>query len=286
MAGSVLDLTGCSYTAGATIDKALTVRGASIRVPAGAIGIRVTAGDVTLEQLRIVGAQAGAFDENEKGVSVVADQDAPVRGLTIRDCEIADFGGEAVDLRFVAGVVLERNDIHDIVYAGVLIVSGSGGTIEDNVIRRIGVRGADANANNAYGIALTDGGLAADPPSTDFVVRGNTVEDVPTWHALDTHGGQRISFSRNTVRRSSRGLFITRSANGNRATDVTVTDNTFASPDPVEFNLQAVTIYAGRNVTITGNAMNGWPSGATLQDYRHLSTGLRVSDNTCDGLPC
>ncbi len=74
------------------------------------------------------------------------------------------------------------------------------GTISSNTVQRIGVQ--LANGDNAYGIAVSAYG--GEPRSSDVTVTGNTVEDVPTWHGLDTHGGLRIAFTNNTVRRASR----------------------------------------------------------------------------------
>ncbi len=41
--GATLDLTGCAYLAGATIDKPLTLLGASVRTPAGETALTVSA---------------------------------------------------------------------------------------------------------------------------------------------------------------------------------------------------------------------------------------------------
>ena len=105
-----------------------------------------------------------------------------------------------------------------------MILSGRDGRVAGNTVARIGVVGAEANDDNAYGIALSN--EAGQPRTPRFVVDGNTVTDVPTWHALDTHGGQNIDFTDNVVRRSSRGLFCRRDG----ATDITVTGNRFDPP--------------------------------------------------------
>jgi hypothetical protein len=57
---------------------------------------------------------------------------------------------------------------------------------------------------NAYGITLSrayGGGLEEHPRSADVEVRSNTIVDVPHWEGLDTHGGQRIVFAENVIRR-------------------------------------------------------------------------------------
>ena len=61
-------------------------------------------------------------------------------------------------LRYVTDAVIENNNVHDAVYAGIMAISWTGGRISGNTVSRIGVYGAEANGNNAYGIAVTDQG--------------------------------------------------------------------------------------------------------------------------------
>jgi hypothetical protein len=274
-AGSVLDLTGCTFTAGATVSKPLTIVGATIRPPAGTAGVVVSSNDVTLDGLHIIGPQGTTYREGEFGITVAASASAPARRLTIRNSEVASFGKAGMWLRYVSALVVENNDVHDIVYAGIMVISGQTGLVDANTVSRIGVYGAEANGNNAYGIALEDQGL---PVTSDFTVSGNLVTDVPTWHALDTHGGQRITFTGNAVRGSMHGLFITTSDYG-RPTDIVVTGNNFGSPAPVTSNVQAVTTYDSTNVTVTGNMATGWGDDNFFSDYQGLSVGLVVSGN-------
>ena len=273
-AGSTLRLSGCSFQAGATINKPLTISGGTVRVGRGHIGLRVTAGNVTVSGVTIIGPNKTSYNAGEYGIYALGSAGAPLRGLTIRDVNIGSFGDDGIYAKYVANLLVSGSAIHDIVYAGVIVISGQTGRIENNLIQRIGVRGAAANSNNAYGVALTDQGGSA---TSDFAVSGNTVEDVPTWHALDTHGGQRISFTNNTIRRSSRAIFITISPS-NRATDVLVSGNHLLVPAPVHFNLEAVTTYDTVGVTITGNTITGW-GGAAIQDYDGLSSDLSVGYN-------
>ena len=130
-------------------------------------------------------------------------------------------------------------------------------------------------SNNAYGIAVSNESGAV---SSDVVVDGNTVETVPTWHGLDTHGGVRISFTNNTVSGAPRALFITSDGSGRRATDITVTGNRFLSPAPAA-DAKAVTTYAATRVSVTGNSASGWGSASFFNDYQGQSTGLVVSGN-------
>jgi Right handed beta helix region len=276
-AGSTLRLSGCTYVGGATIGKSLTIAGGTLNVRAGGVGLNVTASNVTIEGMHIAGPNKTSYNSAEYGVYALGSASAPISHLTIRDTDIGSFGSDGIYAMYVANLLVSGNTIHDIVYAGILVYSGQGGRIQGNVVERIGVHGASANSNNAYGIALSDQGGA---PTSDFVVTANTVQDIPTWHALDTHGGHRISFTDNTVRRASRGIFITTSSSS-RATDVTVSGNKLLVPAPVTTNLEAVTTYNTVAVTITGNTITGW-GGSTIEDYEGMSTDLVVTGNRVD----
>ena len=277
--GAVLDLRGCTYTSGATIDKPLTIVGAIVEVPPGEAGITVSANDVTLDGIELIGSQAATFVFEEIGVFALATPAAPIRRLTIRDSTIATFGGFGTYLRNVADVHVVGNEVTDVVYSGIMVLSGKGGTIEANTVRRIGVVGSEANSGNAYGIVLTTQGTK-EPPSSDFLVTRNTVEDVPTWHAFDTHGGRRLVFSDNTVRRSPRPFFITTDKAGNQPTSITISGNQILSPAPIDTNLAAVTLYRAQAVAIIGNTASGWNEASFLRDFEDQSTRVVVSDNT------
>ena len=270
--GGTLDLTGCTYVAGATIGKPLTIVGARVNVPADQRGFIVTASNVTLDRLVITGAQATSYSWNEVGVLTTGS----VSGLVVRDSTIRTFGNAGIWVGSSTNSRITGTTIEDAVYAGIMIISAAGGRVDGNVVRRVGVQGASANGNNAYGIALENQGGAV---STDVVVDGNTVADVPTWHGLDTHAGVRISFTNNTVSGAPRALFITSDGSGRKATDITVTGNRFLSPAPATTNLVTVTTYQAVNVSVTGNSASGWGDASFFYDYQGRSTGLVVSGN-------
>ena len=106
------------------------------------------------------------------------------------------------------------------------------------------------------------------------------MEDVPTWHGLDTHGGLRISWINNTVRRVRRGLFITSSpASGAHATNNVITGNQLLSPDPIALATTPVTLATVYGAVLTNNTITGWGNGKTdtgkpWYDYLGQSTGL------------
>ena len=270
-AGAVLDLTGCAYSGGATIRKAITLVGAEVKVPANQRGLIVTASNVKLKRLVITGPQATTYRWNEVGVLTTGS----VSNLKVRRSKIRWFGNTGIWVGRSSNTRITRTTVADTVYAGIMLISAADARVGHNVVRRVGVRGAAAHGNNAYGIAVSNDGST---PSSDVVVNGNLVEDVPTWHALDTHGGVRIAFTSNTVRRSMRGIFITSDGSGRRSRSIVVTGNRLLSP-PAN-SQQAVTTYDAAGVTVTSNTAVGWGAGQFFGDTGGLSTGLVVKNNT------
>ena len=270
--GATLDLAGCSYGAGATIRKPLTIVGARVFVPAGQRGFIVTASGVTLDSVVVTGAQATTYSWNEVGILTTGS----ISNFVVRNATIRSFGNAGIWVGPSTGSRITGSTIEDTVYAGIMVIAAAGGRVDGNVVRRVGVRGAAANGNNAYGIAVSNEGGAV---STDVVVDGNTVESVPTWHGLDTHAGVRISFTNNTVSGTPRALFITSDSYGRKSSDIVATGNRFVLPTAAT-DRKAVTTYAVTRATITGNTASGWGADNFHRDYLGLSTGLVISGNT------
>jgi hypothetical protein len=284
-AGSVLDLSGCSYSTGATIAKRLTLRGARIVAPADSFGLRVTADDVTLEAITIEGAQATAYDAAEKCLSAPGTATGPIERLTIRSSTIRRCGYGGIHLRYVTDAIVEDNLIEDAVYAGIMLASVSHSVIEANTVRRVGLVGSGANSNNAYGIVATQESGGAH--SSDVLIRDNLVESIPTWHGLDTHGGIRIRFEDNTVRAVRRAAFLT-----GGPVDVVFSGNTLVGPSAAQqaacpadapaaycADIRAITLVSADGAIVTDNTGSGW-GGRWFLDYGGDSTGVVLSGNS------
>jgi parallel beta-helix repeat protein len=201
--------------------------------------------------------------------------------VTIRNCSISNFGLAGMWLDHVTAARLDRNTVRDVVYAGIMVLSGSGGSITNNTVERVGVNATGLpEGTNAYGIALSQKNPAVDPPTTDFTVSGNTVTDVPSWHAFDTHGGQRITWTGNTARGSRSGFFIT--AGSGRALDNDINGNTvygFAG------SYWAITSVYSTGGYVRNNTIVGWPSGREIlttsgSDATSKAVNLTISGNT------
>ena len=260
-----------------------------VPTPASSIAsppIVVTKDDVTIDGVTI----SGALNGDGEGIRAIGTADKPIRNLTIRNCTIKGFN-VGIEARYVVNLVIEGCLIQDAGYGGILVYSGIGGRITGNTIARIGV-GIPTNGsteNNAYGIALSriaTSSFTHDPRTSDFLVDGNVVEDVPLWHGLDTHAGSHITFSNNVIRRCARPIFITVDGAGNHPTDITVTGNRLEAgvEVPEGTNMRAITLVNLQGGTITNNVISSTFPEPYLYDYLGLdptgSTGLTISGQT------
>jgi type II secretory pathway pseudopilin PulG len=248
--GGTLNLTGCSYSGGWTVNQPVTIIGGTFSASTSTRVFLVRANNVTFDGVNIGPGLDGIWAESPQNLTV-------------------------------------RNSlIHDTVYSGITYLSSVGGLIENNHVERVGV--GKSNGTNAYGILLdnyTPSGTTY-PSSRDTMVRGNTVVDVPTWHCYDTHAGQNITFEGNVALRCSRAYFITSDSKGVRANGVKVIGNLAGNPSPVTYNLIGITLYDTINTTVTGNAISsGYPFGTSgnwtngVYDFAGASTGLTASGN-------
>lgn len=260
-----LNITGCSYslTSPVTVSKAMTVQGGTITTTTK--GVTIAASDVVINGVHIIGPQYTTYNLGQIGIYA----NSAIQNITVKNNIIENFGEDGIRLANVTNLNVSGNTIKNIVYAGILIVSGAGGAVNGNSVTNIGVVGYEANGMNAYGIALTDQGGV---PSSGITVSGNTVDNVPQWHGLDTHGGRNLIFSGNTIHRTNRAIFLTSSDGNGSAQNITVNQNTMDTPtkrvdviNTYPYNEVGITVVSGAsNVSGTGNKYDGWPSGNHL----------------------
>lgn len=215
---------------------------------------------VTLRKLRLQSNAGGLYDVDSSAIRITGVSAAnPAEGVRIEDVEIDGFGMYGIYAKYVRDFEITDNQLTNLGYSGVMIVSGAEGTISDNRVATI--NGNSPVNPNAYGIALTrakSGNLGTDPNSRDIVVSNNTVRGVPTWHGLDTHGGERVTFSNNVVYDTYRAINIV----GNEQPD---TD--------------------ARNVVVVGNNANSSVLDGSRSNGIQLAnvTGATICDNAIRG---
>lgn len=278
-AGATLNLLGCSYSSGATIAKPLTLIGGAITTSSK--GLVVASSNVTIAGVTITGPQATTYSSAQMGIYALATAAAPIDNLVIRDSRIQRFGHGGIWLRHLTDFSITGNTITDAVYSGIEIISGIRGDVSGNTVQRIGVVGASANSNNAYGIAITRWTTSSsEPASSDVIVASNLVEGVPTWHGLDTHGGIRVTFSGNTVRGSRDGIFVTGWADA-RATDVVTDGNDVVNTSGS--NQYGITSVYSTGGQVTGNTIAGWLAGHAILTTSSGQAAATAVDLTVSG---
>lgn len=209
--------------------------------------------------LTIIGGELRGLDKAYNGILLDRCTDVDVLGVHVMDCT----------------------------YAGIMVLSGLGVWVEGCTIERIAVPqynaaikagGPGAWNMNAYGIAFTD---TNGTPSRDCWAFVNLIDQVPSWHGIDTHGGDTITINDNTIHRTNRAIFITDSSVAPR--DIVLNRNVMDTPTPrpdvaktYPYNEVAVTLYRAAGVSGTGNIADGWPSGNHLDNSGKTSTNVTV----------
>ena len=232
--GGLLDATGREFSAGVTISEPLTLRGGTLRVPSGN-GIEIASANVTLDGVTIF----GNGDTEAMGIWALR---AP--GLVIRNCHVADWR-----------------------YAGIMILETTGALVEDTRVAQIGV--GVGGATNAYGIAVSNLG---GEQSRDVLVRRCTIDGVPNWHGLDSHGSIGVRFIANTVAHCNRAIFVTSDSVRRPSESVEVSRNRCDTPTPRAdvlntrpWNEVGITVVTGSlGVHGDGNVLDGWPAGNAI----------------------
>ena len=295
-AGGTLDLTGCSYAlvAPALVSRPITIRGGAVSASTG--GILISSSQVSISRMMLRGS-GPTSDQRHYGIEVRGPSvSSYLTDITLSDNTFTAWAGEAIHAELVEDFTFSDNDISDVYYAGIGCYSVRKGRISGNGVRNV------LGSGNAYGIYLSrrTGGLAVAPRSSDVVVDGNTVEDIPNWEGLDTHGGQRITFSGNTIRRVRNPIMVGASVDVSGGPgiyaplDVVVTDNTIAS-DVADGSMDAAIYFQGAgNETggvsvelatggvIDGNRITGYgdqSNGDSAAILARDTRGLRITNN-------
>lgn len=257
--GGTVNYSG-THTGSVTVNKSLTIVGGQVNGK-----VTITANDVTLRQMVVLGPQFANYVGGQDAIYA-----ANVSNVTLDRVEAGNAGDSGVRLHYVTGFTILTPNIHDTVYAGIITTSSTDGLIAGGTVQRVGMNGSSAaNSDNAYGIALTRY-LNTEPQAVRITVRNVTVNDVPTWHGLDTHGGLDILFENNTVARTYRGIMVTAS-NGQR---VTVRGNNISAA-----SYMGIAVVDTRPYVVTGNTISG-PTYGIFVDTNACGT---ISGNTITG---
>ncbi|WP_059173398.1 right-handed parallel beta-helix repeat-containing protein [Bacillus sp. FJAT-27445] len=173
---------------------------------------------VKLYGIELQGAGNKKADAKGVGISIRGVNAANyVQNIVIEDCFIHDVGFYGVKAEFADNVRISNTVIRDVGFAGVGGLSVRNMHINKSHIKSI----SPGNKGNAYGVFYSRKGaesnLKAHPRSTNSSVTNSIIEDIPLWEALDTHGGENITFNNNTIRNTKVGIaFVNATGNGKK----------------------------------------------------------------------
>ena len=218
------------------------------------------------------------------------------RDIEIRNCDIREIRGNAIDIHAVEEFLIIGNRIHDVGYSGIELTCSGSGRIRQNHISLIGP-GISATA---YGIAVTRttgvgfvDDLVRSPRANRIDIDDNLIEDNHIWEGLDTHAGEWITFRNNTIRRCKLGIVATHDGMnapskclimGNHIVGRYLADNIASGngitvvghlTGPVKaFNIQVI----GNYIEGHGNSNLSQATGAGI--YSYSTVGLQIIGNT------
>jgi hypothetical protein len=165
----------------------------------------VTSSHVEFAGVRIDGGgQDAGYDVTQKLIHVRGTKDGRLTDIDVHDCRLDGSRGDNIWLEWCVASTVHDNVITRYLYSGILVISGDGITVNGNVI-------ADAPLSpgvvNTYGIALTDVTNMAEDRCRHITVSGNHVSLVD-WEGIDTHGGESLTITGNTVLGCPRGVAL------------------------------------------------------------------------------
>jgi hypothetical protein len=240
-------------------------------VNASTTALIVESSDVTISGMTLRGP-GYASDASHMAIELLGSGvDGYLDTITVSGNTLTNWDGDGIYARFLDGFIFSANTISNIWYAGIEAYSVQHGQITGNVISNV------IGTGNAYGIALTrgyGGGLSQNPRSSDVSVSGNVIEDIPNWEGLDTHAGQRITFTNNTIRRVLSPIMV----GGSKDSE----DGAFVFA-PLQVTVSGNQIASGvTNGTMAGEAIFFGGAAGSLGSPTQLATGS-ISDNTITG---
>lgn len=163
----------------------------------------ITSSGASVMGLEVIGGGSASFSTNGRLISVTGVDNgaaaAPtyISKVTIRDCKFSGAGRSAVRADFVRNLIVEDNDIRNVAYCGVELLSCSDAIVHKNFIKDVAL-GTSGNAYGVYASRMNAADLVRYPIPERVSVCYNHVENVE-WEGIDCHGGNDMDFSHNTL---------------------------------------------------------------------------------------
>lgn len=221
----------------------------------------VTASNVALTDQVWEGANQ-SLDLTHRGAYIHGTTAAPLVGTRLERIDSTGFRGEVVRMLSCNDTTIDRFVCRDYWYAGLMILSCVGGRITrswtKNALQSTEIR-------DAYGIAISDSTNTMAGRSRDWVIDNNRVEGVRFHEGIDTHSGDNITITNNTVIDCCTGIAVL-PGNASRTvapTNCIVSGNTVIRGDASDerYGIQFFGVNGGMDAT--GTVMNNVVMGYT-----------------------
>jgi hypothetical protein len=191
-----------SRAAPLVVDRPVTIvfSGAGrLTMTADVAAIEVRAGGVTLRDVVLAGI-SGSRTGLGRGIVAAGTVEAPIDGLRVEGATITGFTHDGIFASFCRSFTIAGCTIGDVAYAGVMMLSCSYGVVRDCTIDGVN---QPSPYVNSYGVIVSRDDtvpLAQAPRSSMILIDSNTVSGVASWEGIDTHAGEGIVVTGNTVR--------------------------------------------------------------------------------------
>lgn len=265
-----------------SITKPVTIQGGEWLAAQTGTCLHITSSNVTIDGARITADTAEVNTTQRliyaEGTSSSLLERVQVRNVTTR-------GGRyiAVALTWCRDFDVQGCDIADLHYAGIMVLSGKGGTIRGNSVRNLLMGGSFVNA---YGIAVSDSTNNLTGRSEDVTVDANLVSGVPGWEGIDTHSGINLRFTNNVVIGCRTGIAVV-PGNASRTIapeNIVVTGNQIirSGADDDKAGIQMIGIPDTMSVTgvVASNSVRGYSTDMIVayHDYTRLIVDTQSTD--------
>jgi hypothetical protein len=234
---------------------------------------QITSSDVEFYGARIAGGGiAAGHDGTQTLIHAAGTATSPLSNVNVNDCHLSGSRADNIWLDWCVESTVSNNTIREFLYSAVMVVSGTRVTIIGNQVSDSPLLDAAGSPTNCYGIAVTDIDNTEQARSRNVLVTGNRVHAID-WEGIDTHGGDGITITGNTITACPRGIALV-TGNSTRTTAPTrcvVSGNNVDGVGARQTVREGIWLGGMANVpadgVVTGNLVTGYGDKTFVTPY-------------------
>lgn len=249
-----------SLNGGVEINRPCRIYGGSYTMTDGEHGFNITSNDVTLDGGVYSGSGTdGPYRILQRFILCVGTTGNYRRNIVITNNRMDGSAATNILLRYVRQTKITGNTISNFLYSGIMLLSCEEFVVDSNVIYNAVMK---SPVVNVYGIGATDSDNIPAYRSRNGVISNNMVNNIP-WEGIDTHGGEHIAITGNSLRNCVRGIAL---VVGNESRNlvplhITVTGNTLNGVGSLREGISLFGksgVSPGASAIISGNSITGY----------------------------